>query len=224
MPLLKLKTKALLSNQIQKPNRKEAVSISIPKFSDISIVFDANLDPINDFIYSIGIYCSIFIYHDAEYYELFSEIWETIFKIAKIQSRSKTETEVQNQSEIFDKSLERLSALSAAKNTKSKITKHNLKNATSLLQSICNDENINKNVQKLQSGSKIISFEYSYVAGSLDREDEITLAKTALKFLSNLVRLASYLEEMAQVTIETPYGKKHKAPVTAAYYWSHEVL
>ncbi len=224
LPLLKLKTKALLSNQIQKPNRKEAVSISIPKFSDISIVFDANLDPINDFIYSIGIYCSIFIYRGTEYYELFSEIWETIFKIAKMQLKQQKEIEKQNQSEIFDKSLERLNELSASKNIKSKITKHNFKNATSMLQSICDDENIDVNIQELQNGSKIISFGYSYVAGSLDREDEITLAKTALKFLSNLVRLASYLEEMAQVTIETPYGKSHKAPVTAAYYWSHEVL
>ncbi|KKM05903.1 hypothetical protein LCGC14_1749390, partial [marine sediment metagenome] len=86
LPALRLKTKALLIDQITYPTQGQAQSFAIPRYSPIALNFDVEYDRNTDKIFATCIFLTIFISSKLKYHGIFDnwcKIWKTSLKEKK---------------------------------------------------------------------------------------------------------------------------------------------
>jgi len=90
LPSLRLKTKALLIDQIIYPTQGQAQSFAIPRYSPIALNFDVEYDRNNDKIFATCIFLTIFISSKLKYHGIFNN-WCKIWKESLKEKRSNGE-------------------------------------------------------------------------------------------------------------------------------------
>ncbi|RMG33788.1 MAG: hypothetical protein D6732_11375 [Methanobacteriota archaeon] len=211
LPLLRIKTEAILrTNRVPAPYG-EAFTAAIPKFSDFSIIIDANLDPINDIVYNFGIYFSIFFSNNRPHSKCLNETWRILQEILECEDASPNSQTVQ-------KGVDTLRQWSKT------VNKHNLFRAATHLSNLLEDETIKTEIKSFENGTQKFELEYSYVLDNLEPSKELSLAQNAIQVFERIISLTSYLEEIIQVEMTYKGGTYISSPTTAAYYWSWEVI
>ncbi len=81
LPLLKLKAKAIVYNDIMKPTAGYTHTYSIPRFSPLSITFAVETDPANERVFAFAIYLNISVTPNTPYIGIFDNWWK-IWRIA----------------------------------------------------------------------------------------------------------------------------------------------
>lgn len=211
LPLLKLKVDAILAQQHITASSGDAYTTAIPKYSDFSISFDANLDPINDIVYNIGIFFSIHLGKKSTHAGFLEKTWNKLIHLANQNVSSPDDN-------IITETVDYLQQWTKT------VHKHNLFRATTHLQKLLGDDTIEHSEQILKDGARKFEFKFAYVNEGLEPSKEFLLAKRAIEVFETIISLTSYLEEIVQVETNRHDKTYVSSPVTAAYYWSWEVV
>ncbi|MCH8906415.1 MAG: hypothetical protein IH840_04925, partial [Candidatus Heimdallarchaeota archaeon] len=78
LPTLDLKSRALATQETVFPREGEINSVSIPKFTDISIIVNLEGDPINDRVFGFSASFNLVIFEKTKYGPRFRELWKLI--------------------------------------------------------------------------------------------------------------------------------------------------
>ena len=87
LPLLEMKVKSLINNDITTPKPGKVHSYCIPKFTPISLTFAIETDPSSDRVFAAGIYLKMMVAKKAKNYSIFKKWWK-IWKNALDTSES----------------------------------------------------------------------------------------------------------------------------------------
>ncbi len=220
LPLLKMKVKSLINNEITTPKPGKVHSYCIPKFTPISLTFAIETDPSSDRVFAAGIYLKMIVAKKAKNYSIFKKWW-IIWKNALDTSESPDiiKTKLNN------------SCLSIDQQIPLEIVDKFLK----ILKSI---KNIKIFIPGMQVNEKdviqtrVLCY-YAIINESLDpdKEDELAIKLVDNLFpileLCNIVesyvltRETKYFKKKDGSTIEYPY--EYKADM-GIFYWSRSQI
>lgn len=207
LPLLEMKVKSLINNEITTPIPGKVHSYCIPKFTPISLSFAIETDPSSDRVFAAGIYLKMIVAKKAKNYNIFKKWWK-IWKKALDTSESpdfiKTQLDTscfsidqQIPLEIVDKFLKLLKDL---KNIKIFIPGM-LVNGKEVIQ------------------TRVLGF-YAIINESLDPDKEDELAINLVNNLFPMMELCNIVERYV-LTRETKYFNK-KDGSTKEYIYEYK--
>ncbi len=94
LPTLKLKSEALINNDLAYPKAGQTHSYFIPRYSPIALNFGVEYDRNNDRIFSVGIFLKMFISSKLNYHAVFNNWWR-IWK--KSMKKNKSNIEIRDE-------------------------------------------------------------------------------------------------------------------------------
>ncbi len=212
--MIKNRSNAIISQKPFYPDRGEIYSLSIPKFTDIVLVFDNEFDPITERIYTIGLNLVMSVSPNSKigYKERFDGWWS----IWKNHLVNKTKTSA------FKDELEQLLG--------KEISSRDLTELSKIIKELWDNPVHSNDFTKIilpheQTKNKdrtTVNFTYTYVNGGLDNTNEFQLAKNLIEVLYNIFTLCYYLERYIESeSNEDGYVNKLR---TAVFYWSTDQL
>ncbi len=206
LPLLDLKTRALINNDIVMPKVGTLHSTSIPKYSPISIIFVAESDPNNERLFAFGIQATMSIHPKAPYCLAFDKWWE-IWKDAIETTESAESIQKKLEDELYQElSLEKINTL--------KLLLTKLPNIKIYIPGdLIKEKKINH---------AKITFQFTFVNEGLEDKDEFQLLKETLPRIYALLTLCNEIEN--HVVIKGTREGTFYGPDSAIFYWSKEQL
>lgn len=217
IPLLKLKAQALVYNKVMQPSTGELTSVTIPKYTDIALVVNAEADPVHERVFAFSINYLLIVSEKSKYAPHFKELLSYCAQCA--EGEISAAEVVQQFNSMYEVSV------------------NDVKSISKSIRELLNDSTVT--VTMLHKGdltseghpakNSIFKVEYAYVSSDLYETQEQYLAKKLLIMLHRLIRLSVLIEK--NVYYEYTYiDKKGKSqigrshPRFSIFYWSHEIL
>jgi hypothetical protein len=215
LPLLPLKAKALIQDDMIVPRTGQTYSYAIPKFVTLSLTFCAESDPANDRVFASGLSLSMGVPPKSSYCLAFDNWWRVWKKALK---RINRQTDPDIDSILHDVKLELDSILfrSVPESTIS-----NFYEAITVLKGF--DIKVPGDSGKVKKFVHAwVTYNYIYINEDLELENELRLAKKLVSRLHALIQISNILELYCVVQ-----GRKegtYFGPKMALFYWSSHQL
>ena len=214
LPLLKMRSQAIITQNPYYPNYGEVYSLSIPKFTDIILIFDNEYDPTTERIYTIGLNLVMSVSPNSKsgYKDRFDGWW-VIWKDHLINKTSlatiKDQLETLLNKELNIRELGVLSRIIIELW------------ANPMYENAFTDI-ILPHEQPQYKDRTTVNFTYTYVNGGLDNANEFQLAKNLVELLYNIFSLSYYIERF--ITSEPDAEERITKPQFAIFYWTTDQL
>ncbi len=220
IPKLRLKGRSLATKQRIVPNKGEIMSVAIPKYNDISIVINLEMDPLHNRVFGASLLFNSAVSKFSKFklkYEKWWAVWDELLneQIDKVTLRERLENEVDIRIERSDfKEIYRIMK--------------EMKSAGAEIK-IAGKEYIKKNGEKYISNITAINYIEGFVNEGLDENDEYELTKTLILMIYKFISLSTYIEQyVVAITMEKNHRGEEKEvhyyPSTGVYYWSQEIM
>ena len=202
LPSLRLKTKALLIDQITYPTQGQAQSFAIPRYSPIALNFDVEYDRNTDKIFAACIFLTIFISSKLKYHGIFDN-WCKIWKESLKEKKSDEEiTNKLNQYLIRDITLETVMRFRLCLE-KLRTVQFSLKG------------------EKTTAGTSM-TYRFAKVNEDDTSESEVSLAIQTIHRFHLLFEICNILEDY--IVIDGFEQGTYYGPDTSVFYWSPSQL
>ncbi|MCE7733613.1 MAG: AAA family ATPase, partial [Candidatus Heimdallarchaeota archaeon] len=215
LPLLRLKAAAITKNVNLQAQAGELLSVSIPKYNDISIYVNLEEDPLHGRVFGASISMDLAVFPTSPFYKKFEDwwyLWRDFLEggldivefadelIVAIETHVKI-SEVKEINRIL-KSLRQYGAILRLKGS----------------------SYTNKDGEVKSAKFTTYNLTYSTVNENLSDKSEFELTKMILIIIHNIIRLSSIIEKL--VVQETKIEEKTytNRPSTAIYYWSQDIM
>ncbi|MBD3193631.1 MAG: AAA family ATPase [Candidatus Lokiarchaeota archaeon] len=207
LPLLNLKTKAIVQNNIVTPPAGHTHTYSIPRYSSISITFAVETDPANQRVYTAGYFLDISVSPNAPFGGVFNNWWK-IWKEAL--SKNKTPKEIQKELNSY-----LLRPITDVEVQEFLYILNKLKNVLIFLKG-----------EPTKSGSKRkqtrIIYQFAAVNKDITNTEEAKFTKEVIKKLYYLFEFCNILENY--IVTEGFKAGTYFGPSTSLFYWSKRQL
>lgn len=216
LPLLKIKSQAIVKGEETKPKQGSIHSVAIPIWNEMSLTVNVEEDPIYKRILALSYHLSISVPKTAKYTENFNEllsIWAQVIKKEIPVARGKQDIKRSNQTipdVVINASLTAIQNLWTLNEESPSFMKITLKGENK------EDSTPSKN--------SYISLGFSNVNTGLDDADEFTFAKKSVKILHDILLISDFIEQFVIVFEEIDGKQRYYSPRLAIYYWSKEIL
>lgn len=214
LPLIKIRSNAIISKKPFYPKPGKVYSLSIPKFTDIVLIFDNEFDPTTERIYTIGLNLAMSVSPNSKSgFKNRFDGWWAIWKDHLVNktkiSNFKEELKLLLGKEIGSRELEEISGI---------INElwGNPVYSNKFTEIILPQE------QAKNKDRTTINFTYTYVNDGLDNVNEFQLAKNLVEILYNIFTLCYYLERYIE-SDPNEQGFVNKLRM-AIFYWSTDQL
>lgn len=216
LPLLLLKAEALSKNVTVLPDKRKISSVSIPKFSDMSLVFSLELDPLSQFVFLISFHLSIYV-AKTPYKKNFDSWWvfwnSYLQEYAQNISPDVNKKKIQiSQFKIFHKMFPDVS-LDDYKSFSDLLVK--LKNKGLSIKQIKDKSGNNKEKATLVELSSVV------VNDDSTQLTEVKMFKEFLEDFQSLIHFCRLIERNIQ---SKNRNKTIIRPKLAIYHWSYEII
>ncbi|MCE7734899.1 MAG: AAA family ATPase [Candidatus Heimdallarchaeota archaeon] len=216
LPLLKIKSQAIVNNAETKPKEGSIHSVAIPVWNEMSLVVNVEEDPIYKRIFAISYYLSVSVPKTAKYkdnYNTLISIWDQLIKKKIPIARAKQDLKQLN---ITIPDVIISSALTAIQS----LSKLNAE-VPSSMKIIVKGEKLSENSI---ADNAIINLGYSNVNMGLDDNDEFNFAKRSVSILHDILVITDFIEQFVVVHEIVDEKERYYSPRLAIYYWSKEIL
>ncbi len=225
MPTLELKAKALAENKELAPPPSRLYTMKIPKFSDISLEFTAEADPVHERVLGVAFYYQVVSFSGRP----FSSILDGLFSVfAQVFREEHVDVE---------DFVEAVNVVLSTSDSARDLDEDKIKELFEILLRLRNKPSIRTRI--VLKGETIptrtkgdpreathaqLSFEYGFVNQGLGDREEVIMAKDIVRVLHDLIFLSDFIEQYVGVRQGGVDDMWVVSPIFAIYYWSVEVL
>ncbi|MHA2275369.1 MAG: AAA domain-containing protein, partial [Candidatus Kariarchaeaceae archaeon] len=216
LPLLKIKSKAIVDNTETKPPKGSIHSVAIPVWNEMSLTVNVEEDPIYKRIFTISYYLSISVAKNAKYkenYNFLMSVWGRLLR--KEIPIALAKQELKNYNATIPDNI-----ISSTLNGLLKLWKLNSETPSSL-KIILKGEKLSEDVIAENS---IINLGYANVNTGLNDNDEFNFAKRSVQVLHDILLITDFVEQFVVVHEIVEEKQRYYSPRLAIYYWSKEIL
>ncbi|OLS22306.1 MAG: ATP-dependent RecD-like DNA helicase [Candidatus Heimdallarchaeota archaeon LC_2] len=216
LPLLQIKSQAIVSDKEIKPDRGTIHSVAIPIWNEMSLTVNVEEDPIYKRIMALSYYLSISVPKTSKYADNFNKlisIWSRMLREKMPLARAKLEIK-QISPTITDLTVN--PCLKALEN----LWKLNDDEPNSLKIVLKGEKLSEKNIAE----NNFLTLGYANVNSGLDDSDEFNFAKKSVRILHDILIICDFIEQFVIFFEEIDGKQRYYTPRLAIYYWSREIL
>ena len=210
-PLLLLKANSLKERKHYPADLGHIKSMAIPEYSDITLTFNLEHDPICDRVFNIAFHWAHFLspHRHSRLYSLGKNLWQLMYEVLETKEKSFSEV---------------LSILK--KQGHQQFNEENLTEIKNNLESIQADPNLNIMFSfENKNDVIIVNIEGAFISPNLEVSSELELLQQALQWLSQILDLSTSLENILAVSYDsTKENSWIIHPKTSIFHWSSDAL